>query len=135
MTQHWIIFLKITIYIIIPLLGLFAHWRIRPLPFFIFLVILWTVVGLFIFGGGITPLGPEDIVTKEDKKYWFDQPWVITFLPVYWYGVLYGIMGLVVTILFEKVMILKKKYKWLASLLLILSFLWGVLGFFGIYKL
>lgn len=86
----------------IPLLGILSIFKLRITPFLISLLVVWLLVGLFVVGGGITPMGRFDIVTREDRKAWLENPIVVQIEYIWGVGIAIGIGLLLTVLVFEK---------------------------------
>lgn len=63
-------------FVVIPFLGALTVFKIRVFPILATFCVVWFILGVFLIGGGVTPVGPGDIVTPEDRVAWFATPWV-----------------------------------------------------------
>ena len=88
--------------LVFPFVGLLSVVKIRATPYLVTLLVIWAIIGLFIVGGGITPMGHRDIVTKADRNAWLQNPKVIMITHVWFIGIIIGILLLLTTLVFEK---------------------------------
>lgn len=98
---HFQLVLGFWSYLLIPFLGLVSYSKTRLAPAMIVMCVMWFVVGVFAVGGGVTPMGPGDIVTREQREFWFAQPWVQQVIVIWLMGLAIGIPLTVATWLFE----------------------------------
>lgn len=117
-----------------PLLGLLSALKIRVTPYLATLFALWTVAGLVIVGGGITPMGKRDIVTAVERTAWLENPVVMRVQVVWGVGIAVGGGLLLTTVVFEKLS-QKRYYKIAWAILKTVTFITGLAAFLRLYIL
>lgn len=86
----------------IPLLGLLSALKIRVAEGLGSLVFMWTFAGLVGVLGVFIPMGPGDVITKEQIDYWANNPGMQQTRVVWAVGCAIGIGLLLTTLVFEK---------------------------------
>jgi hypothetical protein len=110
--------------VFIPLVGVLELLKKRPgvsSALAIFLVV-WLVVGSISIGGGIHPVGPGDIVTREDIQTWFGLPIVKFVLKLWLAGFAVGIPLLIITGVYEYTKKLSKILSIIAAAVAVIDF-------------
>lgn len=119
-------------YIVLPILGFVSYSKIRVSPVMALFCVVWTLLGVFSIGGGVTPMGPGDIVTPEQRHAWFAHPWVHQILRIWLTGLAIGIPITAVTWVFEHEK-LSKPVKLILKLIKFAAFPFGVWKFIQIF--
>ena len=118
--------------VVFPLLGVLSVLKIRVAPYLVALLVVWLLGGVIGIGGGVTPIGKGDIVTKEEREAWFRGPIVARMLRVWLTGLGIGSGLLLTTAFFEK-WSQSPYYRIAWGALKIFTFLTGFVAFLRIY--
>ncbi len=117
-----------------PLLGLLSALKVRVMPYVATLLALWTILGLGIVGGGITPIGKGDIVTPQERIAWLENPDVMRVRVVWGVGIAVGGGLLLTIVVFEKLS--QKRYYMIAwAIVKMVTFISGLAAFIRLYIL
>ena len=120
--------------IVFPLFGLLSTLKLKRSisPYLAGLTAAWGIIGVLVFGGGATPMGPGDRVTPEQARAWFETPWVREGMAIWGIGLAIGVGLLVSVMLIERLLtspIVQKAWK----VFKIWLFAAGAFSFFKLY--
>ena len=116
--------------VIIPFLGILNLFKkFRVFPYLATFVFFWFAFGEIAVLSGVTPLGPGDIVTPEQRRFWFSQPGV-QFLKHLWLaGLILAVPLLVVTWLYERTQHVSTVLKVIKKITTVAAFIGGIFSF------
>jgi hypothetical protein len=118
--------------ILLPFLGILSYFKERVLPYIVTFCIIWFIAGMLIIGGGVTPIGHGDVVTREDRTIWFNSPFVEYINGVWIAGLLLGIFLVIATWAYEN-KTLSKPVKLIIKIIKLVGFPIGIWKFFDLY--
>lgn len=75
--------------------------KAKVFPYFVGLMIVWLFLGPFIIGAGITPIGPYDMPSSDEKREWLSSPFAGFVTSVWLIGLGLGTFLLLSTWLYE----------------------------------
>jgi hypothetical protein len=86
-------FLSFVLFPFLGILSIFSKKLLQTLTISFFVIVFSSILVLGLAGSGVTPMGPGDVVTSEQRDYWMSRPWVNQFA-------LIGVVGLLLFVPF-----------------------------------
>lgn len=116
--------------VIIPFIGLLNLLRrIGVFPILATFLGLWLFVGPLLIRGGVTPIGPGDVIWPEDRKAWFALPTVNFILHLWLAGFAIGLPLLGITGLYEYTDHPSKLLRLIKNVMTVIGFVGGLVAF------
>ena len=110
--------------------------KAKVFPYFAGFMIVWLFLGPFIVGAGITPIGPYDIPSSDEKREWLSSPLAGFVTSVWLVGLGLGSFLLLITWLYEYTRIsrLRKLILKVISITVLIVGIWKFVTMFIIEK-